>query len=76
MSQTKLQTPELIRALRDRLGISQEKLAARLGVSFQTVNRWERGRANPSPMAMTLIEQQLRQMGERGEDLLETYFLP
>lgn len=74
MNKTALQTSELIRALRERLGLSQEKLAARLGVSFQTVNRWERGRANPSPMAMTLIEQQLRQMGERGADLLEVYF--
>jgi ribosome-binding protein aMBF1 (putative translation factor) len=30
-------TPALIRALRQRLGLSQEKLAATLGVSFQTV---------------------------------------
>ncbi|MGL4503666.1 MAG: helix-turn-helix domain-containing protein [Planktothrix sp.] len=74
MTPSTLQIPELVRALRKRLNLSQEKFAARLKVSFQTVNRWERGHAKPSPMAMTLIELQLRQMGERGADLLEAYF--
>ncbi|MCT7992450.1 helix-turn-helix domain-containing protein [Laspinema olomoucense] len=74
MTPTTLQIPELIRTLRKRLNLSQEKFAARLGVSFQTVNRWEKGRAVPSPMAIKLIELQLRQMGERGADLLEAYF--
>lgn len=74
MTQSTLQASELIRALRERLGLSQEKLAVRLGVSFQTVNRWEKGRVTPSPMAIKLIELQLRQMGDRGADLLEVYF--
>jgi len=74
MNQSTLQTSELVQALRHRLGLSQEKLAARLGVSFQTVNRWERGRVNPSPMAMKLLEHQVQQMGEQGADLLEIYF--
>ncbi len=67
-------TPALIRALRQRLGLSQEKLAATLGVSFQTVNRWERGHAKPSQLALSAIEQQLEKMGGKGEDLLEKYF--
>ncbi|MEB3826609.1 helix-turn-helix domain-containing protein [Phormidium sp. CCY1219] len=74
MTQSTLQASELIRALRERLGLSQEKLAVRLGVSFQTVNRWEKGRVTPSPMAIKPIELQLRQMGDRGADLLEVYF--
>lgn len=32
-----------IRIMRETLGISQEKFAHRLGVSFATVNRWEKG---------------------------------
>jgi|GEM_PF-3896789 len=32
-----------IRIVRQTLGISQEKFAHRLGVSFATVNRWEKG---------------------------------
>lgn len=66
--------PELIRELRGRLGLSQEKLAAKLGVSFQTVNRWEKGHAKPSNLAMQQIEQKLQDMGERGADLLVKYF--
>jgi len=43
--------PGDIKRLRDFLGWSQEKLARELGVSFSTVNRWERGRSRPSPLA-------------------------
>lgn len=32
--------------------MSQERLARELKVSFSTVNRWENGKANPSPMAL------------------------
>ncbi|MCX6936951.1 MAG: helix-turn-helix transcriptional regulator, partial [Verrucomicrobia bacterium] len=37
----------LLPALRQRQGWSQEQLAARLGVSFATVNRWEGGKSTP-----------------------------
>jgi len=37
----------LVRELRKRLGLTQEKFAARLGVTFPTVNRWENGRTKP-----------------------------
>jgi predicted ATPase/DNA-binding CsgD family transcriptional regulator/DNA-binding XRE family transcriptional regulator len=40
-----------LRLLRGRLGLSQEQLARRLGVSFATVNRWESGRTQPSARA-------------------------
>ena len=36
--------PIRLRELRAELGLSQEKFAHRLGVSFATVNRWETGR--------------------------------
>jgi len=48
----------------------QTKYSARLGVTFPTINRWENGRARPSPLAMEKIEALLRSMGERGSDLL------
>ncbi|MGF1493678.1 MAG: helix-turn-helix domain-containing protein [Microcoleaceae cyanobacterium] len=67
-------TSSLIRSLRQRLGLSQEKLAATLGVSFQTVNRWERGHAKPSQLALSVIEKKLVDMNEEGADLLEEYF--
>jgi transcriptional regulator with XRE-family HTH domain len=44
-----------LRFLRGSLGLSQEQLARRLGVSFATVNRWESGRTQLSPRAMTAL---------------------
>ena len=44
-----------LRLLRTRLGLSQEQLGRRLGVSFATVNRWESGRSRPSARARLAI---------------------
>jgi len=67
--------PRLIRELRKRTGLTQEKFAAKLGVTFPTINRWENGRAKPSPLAMQRIEELLRSMGDNGTDLLKRGFL-
>ena len=64
------QIGQLVRQLRQQLNLSQEKFAAHLGVSFQAVNRWENGRATPSPMAMQKLEHQLKKLGDRGKALL------
>jgi putative transcriptional regulator len=64
---------ELIRELRGRLGLTQEKFAARLGVSFPTINRWENGRSVPSPLAQQRMEQVLRGMKGEGKDLLDRF---
>ncbi|WP_413160024.1 helix-turn-helix domain-containing protein [Capilliphycus salinus ALCB114379] len=74
MSVTTSEIPVLIRTLRNRLGLSQEKFGQKFGVVFQTVNNWENGRTKPTRMALMLIQRQLEQMGEDGEDLLEKYF--
>lgn len=60
--------PEKVKILRDKLGISQEKLAVRLGVSFSTVNRWEKGHANPSYLALDKFELLCRENGIKFED--------
>ena len=65
--------PRLVREIRDRTGLTQEKFAAKLGVTFPTINRWENGRAKPSPLAMQRIEELLRNMGDNGTDLLKRY---
>jgi transcriptional regulator with XRE-family HTH domain len=67
-------TAHLIRELRNRLGLTQEKLAARLGVTFPTINRWENGRARPSPLALKQIEDLLVGLGAKGHDLHSKYF--
>jgi len=43
--------PELVREVRRQLGISQEELAHKLGVSFATINRWENGKTTPFKLA-------------------------
>ena len=40
-----------IRTLRLALRLTQEQFASQLGVTFATVNRWERGKTTPSPLA-------------------------
>lgn len=41
------ETAQTIALLRSRLNLSQEQLAARLNVSYATVNRWELGKSKP-----------------------------
>lgn len=67
---------KLIHELRLSTGLTQEQFAAALGVTYPTVNRWERGRAKPSPMAMQRIEQMLHSLGDLGKDLLAKYYRP
>ncbi|WP_028324410.1 helix-turn-helix domain-containing protein [Desulfatirhabdium butyrativorans] len=64
----------LVRELRELTGLTQEKFAARLGVTFPTINRWENNRAKPSPLALEKIESLLHSLGDKGEALHKTYF--
>ena len=65
---------QLVRELRERLGLTQEKFAAKVGVTFPTINRWENKRAKPSPLAVKQIEDLLRDLGDVGRDLRRKYF--
>ena len=64
----------LVRELRGLTGLTQEKFAAKLGVTFPTINRWENDRAKPSPLAMEKIEGLLRSLGDKGMALHKAYF--
>ncbi len=64
----------LVRELRILTGLTQEKFAARLGVTFPTINRWENDRAKPSPLALEKIESLLQSMGDKGKELHRRYF--
>ena len=44
-----------LRILRGSLGLSQEQLARRLGMSFASVNRWESGRTQLSARAAAAL---------------------
>jgi DNA-binding transcriptional regulator YiaG len=59
-------TPEIIRAIRDALGVSQEAFARRVGVAYNTVNRWEKGKSLPK--STPIIERILELAREAGAD--------
>ena len=44
-----------VSAIRERVGLSQPKFAALLGVSVRTLQEWEQGRRAPSGAARTLL---------------------
>jgi len=45
-----------VKALRRKLGLTQEELAQKLGVSWSSVARWEAGRGKPSKLARKALE--------------------
>jgi len=47
--------PEVLKQLRSKLDMTQEDLAAKLGVAFSTLNRWENGRSVPRGKAKQSI---------------------
>ena len=47
--------PDLVSALRVMRGLSQERLARELDVSYGTVNGWENGRHRPIPAHARLL---------------------
>ena len=44
-----------VKDLRERLGLTQTRMAERVGVSFATVNRWENGQSRPRRLAWRRI---------------------
>ena len=60
----------VIREIRTRLGLTQEKFAARLGVTLPTVNRWENSRTKPSPLAIQKLRDLISGMGDEAKHLV------
>ena len=52
----------LIKELRDKLGLTQEQFAQRIGVTFATINNWEKGNRTPHPF----LFQRLLEMAEEA----------
>lgn len=62
---------KIIRDLRAALGLAQEQFAAKVGVTFSTVNRWENGKGKPSPLAMRQIEELKKELEQARKGDLE-----
>lgn len=57
-------TPEAIRRLRARLGLTQADLSARLGCSTQAVSFWERGTRTPTGLYAREVRRLLAETAE------------
>lgn len=56
-----------LKQLRKRKGWSQEELARNLGVSLNTVQRWEMGKNKPSNLAIEKIQGLLKEVAEKAQ---------
>ena len=45
-----------VKKMRQRLGLTQDEFAVKLGVAPYTVRRWESGKTQPSRMAKRLLK--------------------
>ncbi|MDB5356293.1 MAG: higA-2 [Phycisphaerales bacterium] len=56
ITEPRVYTPKDVRALRDRVGVSQRVFAHIVGVSPELIESWEQGVREPAPLARRLLE--------------------
>ena len=54
---------KLIKKLRSRLGLTQEQFAQKVGVTFPTINNWERGTRKPHPFLLKRLLEMAEESG-------------
>jgi len=62
MKNKDIDVPRLIKELRDKLDLTQEQFAQKVGVTFSTINNWEKGARKPHPFLL----QRLLEMAEEA----------
>ncbi len=62
----------LIRQLRARLDMSQEQMAAKIGVAFSTLNRWENDKSSPRGKARRRLLEIIEEVGFEENQNRET----
>ncbi len=66
-----MQFPEIIKELRKRTKISQQKLAEDLKISFPTINRWENSKFAPNPRILLIVKEYVKKLGANYTDLAQ-----
>ena len=69
------ESARLVRELRERLDLTQEQFAQRIGVTYSTVNHWENGKRNPQPFLLERLkdlESQVLGYGEEAPQQVKT----
>jgi DNA-binding transcriptional regulator YiaG len=54
---------ERVRALRERMGLTQAEMAERVGTRQQTISEWETGARAPRPMSRRLLRMVAEEAG-------------
>jgi len=62
---------KLIKELRDKLGLTQEQFAQKVGVTFPTINNWEKGTRTPHPFLFQRLLEMARKAGLKNFDHLK-----
>lgn len=65
------QVGHFVRELRQLIGYTQEQFSTVLGVSFSTLNRWEKGHMQPSPLALKQIESVFETLSQASDPRLQ-----
>ncbi len=68
-----LKQPEagkLIHELRQLTELTQAQLAETLGVAYGTINRWENGHIQPSPLALRQIQTLVNELSHSSSEAL------
>jgi len=55
--------PDLIKELREKLDLTQEQFAQKVGVTFSTINNWEKGTRTPHPFLFQRLLQMAEEVG-------------
>ncbi len=58
--------PKLIKELRNKLDLTQEQFAQRVGVTFSTVNSWENGTRKPHPFLLKRLLEMAEEVGVKN----------
>ena len=66
MSNSEEQIAQHVLEIRIEMGLTQEQFAAKLGVSFPTVNRWENKKTKPSPLAIQKLQKLLSALKKKS----------
>lgn len=57
--------PTLVKELRERLHLTQEQFAQRVGVTYSTVNHWENGKRAPQPYLVRRLLELKQELDQR-----------
>ena len=57
---------QLVKRLRECMGLTQEQFALAVGVTFSTVNQWENGRRRPQPFLLKRLMEMESEQAKKG----------